>query len=126
MIRHFGFLIVLLTYSSVIGEELQAFLNEYCVRCHGEEKQKGDRRFDSVGNTISGIDSAEHFQEILDQLNLAEMPPEDEKQPSDPELKRIVAFLTSSQQQGIAVHQVDVTIQRVHVYFIAVARSGDD
>ena len=80
----------------VIGEDLQTFLNEYCVRCHGEGKQKGDRRFDQVGNAISGLESAEHFQEILDQLNLAEMPPEDEEQPSDETLKQVVSFLTAS------------------------------
>lgn len=82
--------------SSSIADNLPAFLNEYCIRCHGPDKQKADRRFDSVGNAITSVDQAEHFQEILDQLNLGEMPPEDEDQPSPEQLSGIVKFLTSN------------------------------
>jgi hypothetical protein len=75
---------------------LQPFLKSYCIKCHGPEKQKGDRRFDRLSAFESGVEAAELLQEILDQLNLAEMPPEDATQPSEAELKRVVALLTSS------------------------------
>ncbi len=75
---------------------LPGFLKTYCVECHGSEKQKGDRRFDELSAQLEGIAEAEAYQEILDQLNLAEMPPDDEKQPSEEELKRIVSWLTGA------------------------------
>ena len=77
-------------------EVLQSFLKSYCVKCHGPDKQKGDRRFDRLSAVESGAEDAELLQEILDQLNLAAMPPEDEIQPSVAELKTVVALLTSS------------------------------
>jgi len=58
------------------------FLQTYCIKCHGPDKQKGDRRFDRLGETVSGIEDIELWQQILDLLNLGDMPPEDEKQPS--------------------------------------------
>ena len=77
-------------------ELLQPFLKDHCIRCHGPEKQKGDRRFDSVTDDFTSLNEAETFQEILDQLNLGEMPPEDEAQPSPDELNRVVKYLTRS------------------------------
>ena len=77
-------------------EELQAFLKNYCIKCHGSEKQKGDRRFDALKGDLTLLEEAEAFQEILDQLNLAEMPPEDELQPDPDELRRVVAHLTEA------------------------------
>ena len=58
---------------------LRPFLKTYCTKCHGPEKQKGDRRFDKLTGDFTQLKEAETFQEILDQLNLAEMPPEGKK-----------------------------------------------
>ncbi len=77
-------------------EEFQPFLKSYCIKCHGADNQKGDRRFDRLSAVESGTEDAELLQEILDQLNLATMPPEGETQPSEAELKMIVALLTRS------------------------------
>ena len=74
------------------------FLSTYCFRCHGPEKQKADRRFDFLTGSIEGFKQQELWQEILDQLNLGEMPPEDERQPSDKDRLKIVGIIT----QGIA------------------------
>ena len=76
-------------------EVLQPFLKSYCIKCHGAENQKGDRRFDRLSALEDGVDDAESLQEILDQLNLATMPPDDELQPSGAELERVVALLTN-------------------------------
>jgi cytochrome c553 len=75
---------------------LKPFLSAYCIQCHGPEKQKGDRRFDSLAGDPSALDEAEMLQDILDQLNLGEMPPEGKKQPSESELKEIVGHLTKT------------------------------
>ena len=75
---------------------LEPFLREYCIKCHGPEKQKGDRRFDSLTATIKTPDEALLWQEILDQLNQGEMPPHKEKQPPKPELLATVDAITAS------------------------------
>ena len=72
----------------------RAFLDAYCVRCHGEEKQKGDRRFDHLGLDIGDDDAAFEWQDILDMINLGEMPPEDEDQPTETERSGIVGWMT--------------------------------
>ena len=48
-----------------------------------------------TGN-FGNLEEAEAFQEILDQLNLGEMPPKGKPKPKADELKRVVAHLTQS------------------------------
>ncbi len=74
------------------------FLSKYCYDCHGEKKQKADRRFDFLTGSVQDFKQQELWQEILDQLNLGEMPPEDERQPSEREKLAVVDQIT----QGIA------------------------
>ena len=71
------------------------FVSKYCYQCHGEDKQKADRRFfDHLGTSIENFRQQELWQEILDQLNLGEMPLEDEKQPSEAEKLAIIDMIT--------------------------------
>ena len=74
----------------------EGFLKEYCIKCHGPDKQSGDRRFDTLTNEIQTPDEALLWQEILDQLNLGEMPPKKEKQPQKAELLAAVDAITQS------------------------------
>ena len=70
------------------------FLEQSCIRCHGSQKQKSDRRFDTLPVQIKKLDDLERYQEIVDQLNLGNMPPEDEPQPSAKERAKVIAHLT--------------------------------
>jgi hypothetical protein len=74
----------------------EGFLKEYCIKCHGPDKQSGDRRFDKLTSDIQTPDDALLWQEILDQLNLGEMPPKKEKQPQKAELLAAVDAITQS------------------------------
>ncbi len=88
------------------------FLNDYCIKCHGADKQKGDRRFDGLTASIKTPDDALTWQEILDQLNKGEMPPKKEKQPPTAELLAAVDAITESvgeaalRFKGTAAHTV--------------------
>lgn len=96
-----GSLLLVISATRGVAEvELKPFLQTYCIQCHGAEKQKGDRRFDLLSGDRENLDEAETLQEILDQLNLGEMPPEEKKQPSGDELKAIVAELTETLQHA--------------------------
>ncbi len=77
--RHFLLFSVLIA-SSVNAVEPQAFFKEHCVKCHGEDKQKGDVRLDDVSRLDLGL-----WQTIYEQVASEEMPPDDEPQPTDAE-----------------------------------------
>ena len=72
------------------------FLQTHCFKCHGPEKQKADRRYDQLLHPIQNDEDLLLFQDILDQLNLGEMPPEEEPRPDPAEVKEVVAWLTSA------------------------------
>ncbi len=74
--------------------ELKPFLKEYCLDCHGSEKEKGDRRFDLLDLKAMNHETGEALQEILDVINLAEMPPEKSDQPSVKLNEQAVDWLT--------------------------------
>jgi len=76
------------------ADPLPSFLARYCVDCHGAKTQKADRRFDRLATDVGEPEQAELLQEVLDQLNLGAMPPEDADQPGEAEIKRMVAHLT--------------------------------
>ena len=71
------------------------FVNKYCTQCHGVEKQKADRRFDMLSLSIENFREQEMWQEIVDQLNLGEMPPEHESQPSESERLAVIEMITN-------------------------------
>ncbi len=81
---------------------IQTFLGTYCTECHGAEKQKGERRFDQLALPISQVDTLIELQDIIDQLNLGEMPPKKAKQPDAREAREIVASLTQLVADGQA------------------------
>ena len=83
-----------------------AFLSRYCLGCHGSNEQKGDRRFDNLPTTV-GVDVAigERWQEVLHQLQLGEMPPSDEQQPTDDERRAMVAWIEAQVTQAQTIAQ---------------------
>jgi hypothetical protein len=78
------------------GKSVKPFLVKYCVGCHGQKKPKGDRRFDQLTGIIDSDNSLVDLQDILDQLNLSEMPPEESKQPTDTERRDVIRWLTAT------------------------------
>ncbi|QDT11769.1 DUF1592 domain-containing protein [Planctomycetes bacterium K23_9] len=76
--------------AEIVSTEIQSpeispalFLKTHCVRCHGAKNQEADRRFDGLGDEPTSVQQLESFKDALDQINLGEMPPEDEPQPTD-------------------------------------------
>ncbi|MCM8531714.1 MAG: DUF1592 domain-containing protein [Lentisphaeraceae bacterium] len=93
-------LILLVLLPSVKAEDkyfettVKPFLDEYCIRCHGEKKQKGDRRYDMISSDFSNRESAFLWQDMLDQLHLGEMPPK-KPFPTSEKQEEIVAWITT-------------------------------
>ena len=74
------------------------FLKKYCVKCHSGSAPDGERDFQRlfVGDQLTAIRGEEELvllQEVVDQLNLSAMPPEDAEQPpSNQKLEAIGSF----------------------------------
>ena len=90
------------TLDSATETRLRTFFATYCKECHGPEKQKGDRRLDQLALKVEKADTLVDLQDIIDQLNLGEMPPEDKKQPRPEEVRDVVGVLTQLVTDGHA------------------------
>lgn len=84
------------TFDQAVGP----FFAEYCNRCHGAEKQKGDFRLDTLSRDFrAGLDT-ELWVEVMDRINSGEMPPEDEPYPSDEAVAKVVGWLGERIKEG--------------------------
>ena len=71
---------------------VDSFLNSYCYNCHGEKKQKGKLRLD---NLTFNKETILVWQDVVDQLTVGDMPPEDEKMPGDEERRMVISAIKS-------------------------------
>lgn len=86
-------------------ESVKPFLKEYCINCHGPEKQKGDRRYDNLTNDFADPDALILWQDIVDLINLGDMPPEEEKQPTPSDRIAVVDWITGKLEVAYADHK---------------------
>jgi hypothetical protein len=88
--------------ASEVDPQVTAFLNRYCVECHGATKPKGDFQIGQLKVSANEAD-AENWQLVLDNLQLGEMPPEEAKQPTPAELEKVTAWIQSELSRAAAV-----------------------
>lgn len=81
---------------------VKPFFATYCIRCHGPEESKGKVTLHTLdGDLAAGAGGdIERWEKILEVLDYGEMPPEDEKQPSDAERAAVQAWI----DQGMRAH----------------------
>ncbi|TWU47263.1 hypothetical protein Poly51_50620 [Rubripirellula tenax] len=78
-----------------------AFLNKFCIDCHGPELQEADRSFSSLVSSanesnVVAFRNREAWREVLDRMNLGDMPPEDaDDQPSAQQRLAVIELLTT-------------------------------
>ncbi len=74
---------------------VRSFLAKYCLDCHDADSKKGERQFDDLALPIADEAGILAVQEIVDQLNLGEMPPRKADQPAEEERAAAIAALTA-------------------------------
>ena len=72
--------------------DVRPLLEEYCFRCHGENKQKGDVQLSSFHSKRMMIEEHELWREVIHQIKSEEMPDE-EPLPSPQERALLVDWL---------------------------------
>jgi mono/diheme cytochrome c family protein len=58
--------------------QVQPFLARYCYACHGAKEQESDLRLDTLKPDFASAATASVWIEVMDRMNLGEMPPEGE------------------------------------------------
>lgn len=96
---------------------IEPFLKKHCVRCHGPAEQNGQVRFDRGSWKITNNDTAQRWQDVLDQLNGGDMPPDGEPQPSNNELAQALDVLTGAvleARRRLTDHGGEITLRRMN------------
>ncbi len=65
-----------------IPESVKGVLNKFCISCHGNKKTKADLNLEMLSKIKPDFDNLKTWQNILEQLQTEEMPPDDEAMPS--------------------------------------------
>ena len=58
-----------------IAPGIRPFLEKHCLECHGSQKPQGKLRLDNLAVDFSNREVARVWIEVMDRLNLGEMPP---------------------------------------------------
>ena len=87
------------------------FFEAHCTRCHGEKKQKGDLRVDTLAHDFAAPLATMHWGDIMDRISAAEMPPEEEAQPKADEAARVVEWIAAQLSEAEAARMA--TAERV-------------
>ncbi len=77
-----------------------SYFQQYCVGCHGADKQKGDFRLDVLSPKV-GIENNPQWLEVMTRISSGEMPPKKAKaRPSEAESVQIVEWLSTRMKEG--------------------------
>lgn len=60
---------------SSFKKKVVPFFEEYCIRCHGPEKSKGQISLHTLNGDFSSGRDLERWENVLDMLESGEMPP---------------------------------------------------
>ena len=86
---------------------VRKFLESFCADCHAGQNREGERNFDGFSFPIESKQDLLSADEIIDQLTLKQMPPEESDQPSDEVRLKVLDALRSEVTR--AAKQMDKT-----------------
>lgn len=115
----FSVISVLPAFGEGLAPDVPTFVEKYCLECHDDLTSKGDRDFLPFLDEPTSPDHHLTLEEVMDQLNLGEMPPQKKgvPQPTDDERRKIVKevrrFLITVEQSSKAT---DTVLRRLTRY----------
>ncbi|MCH2205561.1 MAG: DUF1592 domain-containing protein [Lentisphaerales bacterium] len=89
-------------------KDIMPIFEKYCTDCHGPKKKKGGVRITDLDPDFVKGEDGDKWYGILDVINLGEMPPEDEPQPTDAERRKIIDWLTVELNYASQIKSSDV------------------
>ncbi|MEO6788132.1 MAG: DUF1587 domain-containing protein, partial [Chthoniobacteraceae bacterium] len=94
--------------SSLTGREklVKPFFAEHCTKCHGEKKQKGDLRVDTLVIDYDSPKTMGNWEEIMNRINSGDMPPDDvEKRPKPDDIARVADWIAGQLHEADSAKQ---------------------
>jgi len=70
----------------------QLFIQSFCIDCHNDQEPNGEIDLDPLLQNQSAVDR-QLLISVYDQINLEQMPPDDEVQPTSAERAKMLTFL---------------------------------
>lgn len=86
-------------------KHIEPVLTKICADCHGEFLAEGDFRIDKLNPDLVGGHDAERWNEVLNRINLGEMPPEDATQFTDQERELVVGWIRTEVQRAVRARE---------------------
>jgi len=80
--------------------DVEPLLQKLCGDCHGAKKAKQDLQLSLLDHELANGNDAETWQDVLDRVNLGEMPPPKAKQPTKAERRILVEWLTAGLREA--------------------------
>jgi mono/diheme cytochrome c family protein len=81
------------------------FFESNCTSCHGEKKQKGDLRVDTLTRDFANASVAGHWMDIMDRINSGDMPPKKQQRPKPEDIARVAELITAQLNEAEAARQ---------------------
>ncbi|MEC8162273.1 MAG: DUF1587 domain-containing protein, partial [Planctomycetota bacterium] len=85
---------LILTSNSYASDKGTFFLKQFCIDCHSADDAAGERDFSSLDLEQYNLQTQIRLQEVIDQLTLGTMPPEDAEQPPKQQRLEVIGELT--------------------------------
>lgn len=82
------------------SHKIRPFLKTYCYDCHGAETQEADLRLDTLEDDFTKSTSASTWIEVMDKMNLGEMPPEGSPGPPTKHLANVTDWIATQLRQA--------------------------
>lgn len=89
-------------------QTVKPFFQQHCVKCHGESKQKGDLRVDTLPLDFVNTAVAGNWTEIMDRINNGEMPPKKQPRPDPAEIARVATWIAGQLTDAESARQATV------------------
>src|SRR5271154_2722570 len=81
------------------------FVESHCSECHGEKKQKGVLRLDTLSRDFANASVAGHWMDVMDRLTSGDMPPKKQPRPKPEEITRVAELITAQLNEAEAARQ---------------------
>ncbi|MGF1583655.1 MAG: DUF1592 domain-containing protein [Gemmataceae bacterium] len=81
--------------STTYADSVQPILKQYCFQCHGPKRQRGELRLDTLSPNFTSSEIQGKWIEVMDRINLGEMPPKDSPRPKVAQLQRVTRWIAS-------------------------------
>lgn len=98
--------------------EVHAVLQKHCFACHGEKKQKGDIRLDTLSiDFLKDRAASEIWHDALNVVSTGEMPPEKEPRPSEEARSVLTGWIRGQMTAALAATKkegADIVMRRLN------------